>query len=367
MTTAGAPDHAMRIRVAFDPADEWPPTTGEVLHATLVAPGEARIDSVPIFVDGLALHDVVAFTPDEDGVGLYSHRIVAGGHGVVRAVAQTDEIGAKIQAVVERLGHRAAQTSGLWAIDVAGVGEMFPLAQQLMQIRGIGDLSAGPEPLSGLDRAASVMARVRDRCVWTQQITHDQLLPYLVEEAAEVVEAVEAGSRADLREELGDLLWQVLFHAEIASRDEDAPFTIDDVAQDLADKMVRRHPHVFAGEQATTPDEVLVHWNAAKAAEKRERRSVLDGIPDAMPAIARAQKVLGRAAKLDVRPDAGPEAGGAGTSSDGSARDAAALGDALLALVDSARASGVDAEAALRGAVRRLESRVAAAEASDPA
>ena len=119
-----------------------------------------------------------------------------------------------------------------------------------------------------LRAAADTMREVRDRCVWTQQIDHRALVPYLVEESAELIDAVETGSRAELREELGDLLWQVLFHSEIASRDPDAPFDIDDVARGLTEKMVRRHPHVFAGEVAETPEQVLVLWNAAKAAEK---------------------------------------------------------------------------------------------------
>ncbi|WP_433674412.1 MazG family protein [Microbacterium gorillae] len=205
---------------------------------------------------------------------------------------------------------------------------------------------------SALDRAAAVMRDVRDRCVWTQQMTHEELVPYLVEESAEVIEAVETGTSTDLREELGDLLWQVLFHAEISARA--GEFDIDDVAGDLADKMIRRHPHVFAGEVARTPEEVLVHWNAAKAAEKRERRSVLDGIPAAMPALPRAQKVLGRASSVRV----GPPTPGAEPV------DEEQLGDALLAMVARARQHGWDAERALRRSVRALEDRVRAAEAT---
>ncbi|MEV7692672.1 MazG family protein [Microbacterium sp. NPDC089189] len=204
-----------------------------------------------------------------------------------------------------------------------------------------------------LRRAADVMHAVRERCVWSQQIDHRALVPYLVEESAEVIDAVESGDRAELREELGDLLWQVLFHAEIASRDPETPFDIDDVARDLGDKMVRRHPHVFGDAVATTPAEVLVHWNAAKAAEKRARRSVLDGIPTSMPALARAQKVLGRAAA--VRGDAVPARPLEITTEDD-------LGDALLALVARARDEGWDAERALRARVRALEDEVRAAE-----
>src|SRR5918993_3972271 len=151
-----------------------------------------------------------------------------------------------------------------------------------------------------LREAAETMRAVRDRCVWTQQITHRDLVPYLLEESAELIDAVEDGSRAELREELGDLLWQVLFHAEIASRDEEDPFDIQDVAAGLTEKMVRRHPHVFGDAVARTPDEVLLHWNAAKAAEKHHRESVLDGVSHAMPALALAQKLVGKAAGMGV-------------------------------------------------------------------
>jgi XTP/dITP diphosphohydrolase len=205
-----------------------------------------------------------------------------------------------------------------------------------------------------LREAAETMHAVRERCVWTQQIDHADLVPYLQEEAAELVEAVETGSRADLREELGDLLWQVLFHAEIASRDETDPFDIDDVAETLTEKMVRRHPHVFGDAVATTPEEVLVHWNAAKAAEKRTRTSVLDGVSMHMPSLALAQKMLAKAAQVAVAP-APPAAAPASE---------AELGDVLLALVAQARTAGWDAERALRGRLRELSAEVRAAEAS---
>ncbi|WP_194411146.1 MazG family protein [Microbacterium cremeum] len=228
-----------------------------------------------------------------------------------------------------------------------------------------------------LREAAEVMHAVRDRCVWTQQIDHRALVPYLVEESAELIDAVEDGTRAELREELGDLLWQVLFHAEIASRDPDDPFDIDDVARGLTDKMVRRHPHVFADAVATTPEEVLVHWNAAKAAEKSTRTSVLDGVSERMPSLALAQKLLSKAAQVGVVPPARVQradesAGGSLTLGDqvhsrgieaGEPATEDELGDALLALVATARANGWDAERALRERLRGLEREVRAAEA----
>jgi XTP/dITP diphosphohydrolase len=207
--------------------------------------------------------------------------------------------------------------------------------------------------LDALRQAADTMRTVRDRCVWTQQIDHRDLVPYLVEESAELIDAVEEGSRAELREELGDLLWQVLFHAEIASRDADEPFDIDDVARGLTDKMVRRHPHVFGDDVAETPEEVLVLWNAAKAREKSTRTSVLDGVSERMPSLALAQKLLGKAAPLVEAPAPEPDVA-----------TEAELGDALLALVATARAHGWDAERALRERLRALTAEVRAAEAS---
>lgn len=217
------------------------------------------------------------------------------------------------------------------------------------------DVPVASDPLR---RAAEVMRAVRDRCVWTQQITHRDLVPYLVEESAELIDAVEEGTRADMREELGDLLWQVLFHAEIASRHERDAFDIDDVADGLVDKMVRRHPHVFGDAVARTPEDVLRVWNEAKAAEKRERRSVLDGVSQRMPSLALAQKLLSRAATLPVAP-----AGQEPTDRAAPATEAE-LGDALLRLVAQARENGWDAERALRERLRRFTGDIRAAEAS---
>lgn len=223
-----------------------------------------------------------------------------------------------------------------------------------------------PDPTRAADslrEAADTMRAVRERCVWSQRITHDDLVPYLVEESAELVDAVESGTRADLREELGDLLWQVLFHAAVAAEDPDDPFTIDDVAAGLVEKMVRRHPHVFADAVATTPEEVLVHWNAAKAAEKRTRRSVLDGVAPHMPSLALAQKLLGRAAPIGVtRAPAGSPAPGSAAPGSAAPGSEAELGEALLGLVALARAHGWDSDRALRGAIRRLEAEVRDAE-----
>ncbi len=195
----------------------------------------------------------------------------------------------------------------------------------------------------------TVMDRLRTSCPWDREQTHESLVRYLLEEAYETLEAIETGDYTHLREELGDLLLQVYFHARIAAEDPDDPFTIDDVAGGIVDKLVHRHPHVFAleeGEDAPSLGEVEQNWETLKAAEKG-RGSVLEGIPLALPALSLADKTLGRAGRVGVQPDT----------------DAAAeLGDRLLALVLEARASGLDAEQELRKAVRRLADAVRAAE-----
>ncbi len=198
----------------------------------------------------------------------------------------------------------------------------------------------------------TVMDRLRTGCPWDREQTHRSLARYLLEESYETLEAIETGDLAHLREELGDLLLQVCFHARIASEDGEQGFDIDDVAGGIVDKLVHRHPHVFAGLDVADADEVEVNWELLKASEKG-RTSVLEGIPSSLPALALADKVLGRAARVGVRPDA----------ADGAASGAAAaLGDRLLALVAQGREGGLDAEQELRDAVRRVAEAVRAAE-----
>ena len=189
----------------------------------------------------------------------------------------------------------------------------------------------------------TVMDRLRAECPWDREQTHRSLARYLLEETYETLEAIESEDYTHLREELGDLLLQVYFHARIAEEDADG-FSIDDVAGDIVDKLVHRHPHVFAGLDVADVDEVEKNWESLKATEKG-RASVLDGIPLDLPALALADKVLGRAARVNVVPTA-----------------TETLGDRLLALVVEARGSGADPEQALRDAVRALAAQVRAAE-----
>lgn len=208
-------------------------------------------------------------------------------------------------------------------------------------------------------------------CAWFEAQTHRSLVKYLVEETAELVDAIEAGDDAGMREELGDVLFQVLFHANIAAAR--GAFTLDDVAAEQQDKLVRRNPHVFGPNPTRDIDEIIRLWEEAKAIEKRDRTSVLDGIARAMPAIAHAEKVLGKGAKVDARladPADLAAVGGPAAPDPAEAHPAApdsaevAFGDELLAMIARARTDGIDAERALREAVRRLEHRIRAAEAT---
>ncbi len=196
-----------------------------------------------------------------------------------------------------------------------------------------------------LDALIAVMARLRgeDGCAWDREQTHESLLKYLIEESHEFIDAVESGDRSHMIEELGDVLYQVLFHADLSAADPDHPFTIDDVARVAREKMVGRHPHVFGDVTADTADEVVANWEKWKAAEKPERESKFEGLPKGLPALALADKVIG---KLDDAPTPSNLINESTTEDD--------LGDLLVAIVSAARASGIDAETALRKAVRRV-------------
>ncbi|MEP7763019.1 MazG family protein [Sanguibacter sp. 25GB23B1] len=215
-----------------------------------------------------------------------------------------------------------------------------------------------PDHAHPLDELVEVMDRLRSPggCPWDAAQTHASLAKHTLEEAYELVETIEADDRAGMREELGDLLLQVVFNARVAQEHEGEPFGIDDVARDLTAKLVRRHPHVFADESYVDDAGLTARWDAIKQQEK-SRTSCLDGIPLAQGALSRAQKVLSRAGRAGLLPD--PPAAPVGGAVGG---DAAAVGAALLGLVRHAQEVGVDAEGALRAASRELEAQVRAAE-----
>ncbi|WP_062379765.1 nucleoside triphosphate pyrophosphohydrolase [Demequina pelophila] len=214
----------------------------------------------------------------------------------------------------------------------------------------------------GLARLVEVMDRLRSPggCPWDAEQTHQTLTRFALEETYELVDAIENGTRADLREELGDVLLQVVFHARVAQEHPEDPFDLDEVATLIADKLTERHPHVFADEEAGTAAEVHARWERIKKETKR-RESVFDGVPLDQPSLARAQKIASRAARADLDvPVPGDDAPAAASSR---VREGAGdLGERLLALAVEAHHAGVDAEAALRAATRRYEDAARAAE-----
>ncbi|ANB06831.1 nucleoside triphosphate hydrolase [Streptomyces ambofaciens] len=239
-----------------------------------------------------------------------------------------------------------AACAGGRTVVVVATGEGEPaLTDGLARLAGSGrlrmpDLELLPAsydlPGARLFDLVQVMDRIRVECPWSSRRTHEGLAKYAIEEAYELVEAIEDGDRDELREELGDVLLQVVFHARIAEEDPDAPFSVDDVAGTIVTKLIHRHPHVFGDETATTPEEVREHWLRTKAAEK-QRTSVTEGVPLGQPGLALAAKLASRVrtAGLTV-----PLPSGEG------------IGYELLSLAARAEAEGTDPEAALRAAAR---------------
>ncbi|MEV6977905.1 MazG family protein [Kitasatospora sp. NPDC093806] len=210
---------------------------------------------------------------------------------------------------------------------------------------------------------ASVMDRLRSPggCPWDAEQTHASLVKYLVEEAYELVEAIEEGDRDTLREELGDVLLQVFFHSRIAEEHPTDAFSIDDVAGDIVEKLMYRHPHVFGDAEAAGSAEVEANWEALKAAEKSERESVLDGVPAGLPALAYAAKLVSRVRRAGFTgvPDEPFELPAELT--------AESAGRLLLAVAQRAYDVEVDVDAALRATARGYRDAVRAAEGLKPA
>jgi tetrapyrrole methylase family protein / MazG family protein len=217
-------------------------------------------------------------------------------------------------------------------------------------------------------RLVEVMHRLRRECPWDREQTSQSILPYLIEETYEVLEAIEESDPAEVRAELGDLLLQILFHAELAK--ERGEFDVYDVADAICQKMIRRHPHVFAGAEVADAEAVLANWSRIKHAERTAesgRASVLDGVPRSLPALLRAERLGEKATRVGfdwpnaasvlekVREELGELEGA--ISEQNPERVEAELGDLLFALASFARRSGASAELALGRALRRFEDR----------
>lgn len=241
-----------------------------------------------------------------------------------------------------------------WLAGPSGDPELARAAGDLVA-RGGGDAElevvygSWDPPGARLLDAVALMDRLRspDGCPWDAEQTHASLMPYLLEEAYEAYAALEDDDLDALREELGDVLLQVLFHARLAEElGEDDQWSIDDVAGELVEKLVRRHPHVFADTTVSGAAEVNANWDSIKTAEK-SRTSVTDGVPLSQPALTLASTLLRKAEKAAISID---QAGGEG------------IGERLLALVVEARAQGLDPEVELRQVARALRDRIISAE-----
>mgnify|MGYP006274559537 CR=1 FL=1 len=218
---------------------------------------------------------------------------------------------------------------------------------------------------AGLIRLAEVMDQLRSPggCPWDAEQTHESLVQYLIEETFETVDAIDSADRADLLEELGDVLLQVYFHARIAEEHADAPFNIDDVANGISDKLIRRHPHVFpdaSGELVAAADasSVEARWQQIKNEEKA-RSSVTDGVPVSLPALTQISKLLTRLANADQSAPVPANAAAAVAAVSAQGVD---LADLVLAAVAAQHAQGVDVDAHMRERVRAFRGAIVAVE-----
>jgi XTP/dITP diphosphohydrolase len=238
--------------------------------------------------------------------------------------------------------------------------------------------ASGEVPGERLLELVAVVDTLRRSCPWDREQTHASLVRYLLEEAYEAAETIEDGDMPGLREEIGDVLFQVLFHARIASERSaaDGGFTVDDVADTLAAKLIRRHPHVFAGVPVASAADVNANWEEIKKAERAAKAaaagdggeraaSALDGVPFGQPALSLAAQLQRRAARAGITVpvgeavDGGPDGPDGAAGSDGEAGlTGERLGAELMALVARAREAGLDPELELRAAARRFADEV---------
>jgi XTP/dITP diphosphohydrolase len=201
---------------------------------------------------------------------------------------------------------------------------------------------------SELQRLAEVMDRLRSPggCPWDAEQTHESLVKYLLEESYEFIDSIETDDRQGMREELGDVLLQVYFHSRVAQDHPTDPFSIEDVARGIADKLISRHPHVFENLEVSGTDEIIENWEAIKAREKG-RTSAIDGIAMSQPALPLVSKILYRAEKYDVEVDL-PAFNSSEAATD------ASVGEALASVIAWAHKNGIDPESALRAQARKM-------------
>jgi MazG family protein len=277
-------------------------------------------------------------------------------------------------ALVVPCGSRAAAALAAAGLTTRSYGELglpaAPCGEELVVAlrAAAGDGEAilvldAPLPLMPLDthpslgelvRIMTVLRDPEDGCPWDLEQTHETLKPNIIEEAYEVVDAIDSGVDSELAEELGDVLLQIAFHSQMAA--EAGTFSIDDVADGIVAKLVYRHPHIFGDVEAGTAEETLQRWDQLKRVEKAHRESALDGIPSGLPALMASQKISRRVVALGFEWDdtegvyakVAEEIDELRATVEGSPEAAEELGDLLFTVVNLARRYGVDAEQALR-------------------
>lgn len=208
---------------------------------------------------------------------------------------------------------------------------------------------------SQLLRLVEVMDRLRSPggCPWDAEQTHESLIKYLLEESYEFIDAIETDDRAGMREELGDVLLQVYFHSRIAQDHPTDPFSIEDVAEAIADKLISRHPHVFENLEVSGTDEIIENWEAIKAREKG-RTSAIDGIAMSQPALPLVSKIIYRAEKYKVNLDVNTYSTEKATEK--------SVGEALASVISWAYQNEIDPENALRAQAREMIRQIQASE-----
>lgn len=362
------------------------PLVGEFAVRRLMASG-ASVEVMPgeSFLDAILAE--IGYDPLERGLQILD------GHALPdplildkpTVIAHIDrrEVMADVGAAIDRVtaeGTEVTVLSGLGSPDSL-VARFSPSALDPDLAGYRTSLFVDAEP-GGLIGAVQAMRRLRRECPWDREQTHESLAKYLVEETHELIEAIVALGSDDgdlvayaaVEDELGDVLLSVLFHAVIAR--EVGAFDIDDVAEVLRQKLVRRHPHVFGDVEVQSASEVKANWDEIKASESSRRppSSILDGVPVGMPALQRASKVQNRAAKAgfdwtepgEVLAKVGEEVEELARALSGAGDPTSELGDLLFSAVNLARHLGADPELALVAATRRFESRFRAMEAEGP-
>jgi NTP pyrophosphatase (non-canonical NTP hydrolase) len=301
--------------------------------ASRVLAGSAGHPQLPVLTASGVIPEAVELPADPAGQAAFLAAAVAAADGPVVWLAPPGE---------------AADAALLAGLSAAGI--------QVRVLPGAHDL-----PGAHLLDLVSIMDTLRVSCPWDREQTHASLVRYLLEEAYEAVETVEDGDLASLRAELGDVLLQVLFHSRIAAERtaEDGGFTIDDVADTLAAKLIRRHPHVFGSVAVSSADEVNRNWEEIKKAERSERAG--DGQPSVLDGVAFAQ--LQRRAQRAGMPAVPDELAVAGDAV--APGDIAGIGEELMRVVARARSAGLDPELELRASARRYAERIRSWERSD--